>query len=78
MMPMDSYLTDLNSSRSWCRPSYVLVAVLKEPSVAHEFQAAKANTFDRFYAHDIEYDHARANCAGIGVDTLEGLNWHCP
>ncbi len=78
MVPMDSYMTDLNSGQSWYRPSYVLVAVLKEPSAAQEFQGAMEKTFERFYAHDIEYDHARANCAGISVDTLAALGWHPP
>ena len=78
MVPMDSYMTDLNSGQSWYRPSYVLVAVLKEPSAARDFQGAMAKTFERFYAHDIEYDHARANCAGISVDTLAALGWHPP
>lgn len=78
MVPMDSYMTDLNSGQSWYRPSYVLVAVLKEPSAAEDFQGAMEKTFERFYAHDIAYDHARANCAGISVDTLAALGWHPP
>lgn len=78
MVPMDGYMTDLNSGQAWYRPSYVLVATFDSPDIARELQNAMAKTFARFYAHDLEYDHARANCTGLSLDVLAGLGWTPP
>lgn len=78
MLPMDNYLADLNSGQSWYRPSYMLVAVLKDERAAVRYQSAIARVYDRFYRHHVEYDHANANCAGISVQTLTGLGWKVP
>ena len=77
-VPMDGYMTDLNSGQAWYRPSYLLVATFESPDIARELQAAMARTFERFYAHELEYDHARANCTGISLDVLAGLGWTPP
>lgn len=78
MLPMDSYLMDLNSGQAYYRPSYIVAAVLKQDAAASLYQNAVARVYDRFYRHHIEYDHAQANCAGLSVDTLEGLGWQVP
>ncbi len=78
MIPLDAYLTDFNSGQSWYRPSYLLIAVLDDPEPAQKIQTAMVGAFDRFYRQDLVYDHARANCAGISVDTLAGLGWAIP
>ena len=78
MLPMDNYLMDLNSGQSYYRPSYMLVAVLKQPRASTLYQGAIQRVFDRFYRHHIEYDHAQANCAGLSVDTLSELGWQVP
>lgn len=39
-LPMDSYQGDLNSGQSWYRPSYMLVAVLKDERSAATYQSA--------------------------------------
>lgn len=78
MVPMDGYMTDLNSGQAWYRPSYVLVATFDSPDITRALQAAMARTFARFYAHDVEYDHARANCTGISLDVLAALGWTPP
>lgn len=78
MVPMDGYMTDLNSGQAWYRPSYLLVASFDSPDIARELQAAMARTFERFYAHDLEYDHARANCTGLSLDVLAALGWAPP
>jgi len=77
-VPMDGYMTDVNSGQAWYRPSYLLVATFESPDLARELQAAMAQTFERFYAHDLVYDHARANCTGISLDVLAGLGWTPP
>lgn len=76
--PMDKYMLDLNNGQSWYRPSYMLVAVLKQDRAAIKYQAAIERLYNHFYRHDIEYNHSRANCAGISEDTLETLGWKPP
>ena len=78
MLPMDAYMTDLNSGQAWYRPSYLLVAILDDPAPAQQFQNAIVRVFERFYRQHVAYDHAQANCAGISVDTLSGLGWNYP
>ena len=76
--PMDNYLMDLNSGQSYYRPSYMLVAVLKETAVPQQYQAAINRVYNHFYRHDFIYSHAKANCAGISVDTFRSLGWQLP
>lgn len=76
--PMDKYLMDLNNGQSFYRPSYMLVAVLKNDRVAQEYQAAVNRVYNHFYRHDFVYDHARANCSGISLDTFRSLGWNVP
>ena len=76
--PMDNYLFDLNSGQNWYRPSYMLVAVLKNEHTALQYQAGIERVYNHFYRHEFEYDHAAANCAGISVDTLRTLGWQLP
>jgi hypothetical protein len=78
MLPLDNYLADLNSGQSYYRPSYLLVVVLRDSKAADLYQDAIQRVFDRFYRHEIEYDNARANCAGLSLDTLTGLGWQVP
>ncbi len=78
MLPLDNYMADLNSGQSWYRPSYMLVAVLKNDRAAYAYQAAISRVYGHFYRHDFQYRHAGANCAGISVDTLRSLGWNIP
>lgn len=78
ILPMDAYMGDLNSGQSWYRPSYMLVAVLKQERVAAQYQEAIGRVFNHFYRHDFAYRHASANCAGISIETLRTLGWHIP
>ncbi|MBL8484265.1 MAG: hypothetical protein JNJ60_18860, partial [Rhodocyclaceae bacterium] len=76
--PMDKYLGDLNSGQSWYRPSYMLVAVLRQDRTALQYQNAIERVYNHFYRHDFEYDHSRANCSGVSMDTLNTLGWRPP
>ncbi len=78
MLPMDAYMGDLNSGQSWYRPSYMLVAVLKDERAPRQYQEAIARVFNHFYRHDFAYRHATANCAGISIETLRTLGWNIP
>ena len=78
MLPMDAYMADLNSGQSWYRPSYMLVAVLKQPRAASLYQQAIGRVYNHFYRHDFVYRHATANCAGISIETLRSLGWQIP
>ena len=77
-VPLDNYLGDLNSGQAWYRPSYMLVATLREARVAHHLQSAFGRVYNHFYRHQFSYQHARANCAGISVTTLRTLGWQVP
>lgn len=77
-LPMDAYMGDLNSGQAWYRPSYMLVAVLKQDRAAALYQGAISRVFNHFYRHDFVYRHATANCAGISIDTLRALGWQVP
>ncbi|MDI1298885.1 hypothetical protein [Methylotenera sp.] len=76
--PMDKYLTDLNSGQNFYRPSYMLVAVLKNDNVPAQFQATTNRIYNQFYRNDFVYDHSRNNCAGVSIDTLRALGWNIP
>ncbi len=76
--PMDKYLADLNNGQSFYRPSYMLVAILKSDAIPHDYQATINQTFDNFYRHAFEYEHASKNCSGITTDGFRKLGWHIP
>ncbi len=77
-VPLDNYLADLNSGQAWYRPSYMLVATLKDARTAIHLDAAMGRVFSQFYRHQFTYQHARANCAGTSVSTLRTLGWQIP
>ena len=77
-LPMDSYQGDLNSGQSWYRPSYMLVAVLKNERSAATYQSAINRVMQHFYRQDFLYRHAGVNCAGISLETLRSINWNIP
>ena len=77
-LPMDSYQGDFNSGQSWYRPSYMLVAVLKDERSAATYQSAINRVMQHFYRQDFKYRHAGVNCAGINLETLRSLDWHIP
>ncbi|USX24089.1 hypothetical protein NHH73_15775 [Oxalobacteraceae bacterium OTU3CINTB1] len=77
-LPMDAYMADLNSGQSWYRPSYMLVAVMKDQRVPALYQEAISRVFNHFYSQDFHYRHAGTNCAGINVETLRTLGWEIP
>ena len=78
MLPLDHYLMDLNSGQSYYRPSYLLVAILRQDRLAKDVQASAQQLFNEFYRHDFPYDHAKANCTGLSIDILRNLGWTIP
>lgn len=76
--PMDNYLADLNAGQNYYRPSYMVVATLKDGHLAAEFQQSINQVMNHFYRHNFIYNHADANCAGITIDTLRALGWKVP
>ncbi|ODN66735.1 hypothetical protein A9E74_01562 [Methylophaga muralis] len=76
--PMDNYLADLNAGQNYYRPSYMVVATLKDGLPAAEFQQSINQVMNHFYRHNFIYNHADANCAGITIDTLRALGWKVP
>jgi hypothetical protein len=78
MAPLDNYLADLNSGQAWYRPSYLLVAVLRNERVASQVQAALERTYNHFYRHQLVYRHATMNCTSVSVDVLRALGWNVP
>ncbi len=77
-LPLDAYQGDLNSGQSWYRPSYLVVAVLKQDRAAAQYQDAINRVFNHFYRHDFVYRHASANCAGLNMETLRTIGWQIP
>jgi hypothetical protein len=77
-LPMDNYLTDLNSGQQFYRPSYMLVAVLKDARTAVAFQGGIQRTMNHFYRHDFVYGQSAENCAGVSIDVLRDLGWNIP
>lgn len=77
-LPLDNYLGDLNSGQSWYRPSYMLVAVLRDERAAVLVQSALNRVYNQFYRHQLEYYHPNQNCASISIDTLRALGWEIP
>jgi len=78
MLPLDNYLADLNSGQAWYRPSYLLVAVLRDERAARIIQGALQRAYNQFYRHQLVYRHADMNCASISVDVLRALGWRVP
>ena len=78
MLPMEGYLADLNSGQSWYRPSYMLVATLREERTAAHLGSALARVFKQFYRHQFAYQHTAANCTGISISTLRSIGWLIP
>ena len=78
MLPMENYLADLNSGQAWYRPSWMLVATLRNERTAFHLSSALARVFNQFYRHQFVYRHAAANCTGISVSTLRLLGWRVP
>jgi hypothetical protein len=74
-VPLDNYLADLNSGQAWYRPSYLIVAVLKDDRTASRVQGALCRVYNHFYRHQLVYDHATMNCASISVDALRAIGW---
>jgi hypothetical protein len=77
-VPLDNYLADLNSGQAWYRPSYLLVAVLRQERVASRIQGALERTYNQFYRHQLVYRHTTMNCASISVDVLRILGFDVP
>jgi hypothetical protein len=78
MLPLDNYLADLNSGQSWYRPSYLIVAILRDDRTARTIQGALERTYNQLYRHQLVYRHAAMNCASISVDVLRALGWRLP
>jgi hypothetical protein len=77
-VPLDNYLADLNAGQAWYRPSYLLVAVLREPRAATLVGSALARVYNQFWRHQLVYHHPSRNCTSISVDALRALGWDVP
>ncbi len=77
-VPLDNYLSDLNSGQGWYRPSYLVIAVLRDARVPALVQSALNRVYNQFYRHQLTYYHPTENCTSISVDTLRALGWPIP
>ena len=77
-VPLDNYLADLNSGQGWYRPSYMVVAVLKDERAAVLVQSALNRVYNQFWRHQLVYYHPNENCASISIDVLRALGWSVP
>src|SRR5512139_1479056 len=69
-VPLDNYLADLNSGQNWYRPSYVMLAILRDERAMELVQGALNRLYLQFWRHQLEYRHSSMNCAAISVDML--------
>jgi hypothetical protein len=76
--PLDNYLADLNSGQAWYRPSYLIVAVLRNERAASQIQGALSRVYNQFYRHQLVYRHTSMNCTSISTDVLRALGWSVP
>lgn len=74
-VPLDNYLADLNSGQAWYRPSYVMVAVLRDGRAVERVQGALHRLYLQFWRRQLPYRHSSMNCASIAVDLLRALGW---
>ncbi|HKW81961.1 MAG TPA: hypothetical protein VJQ49_13205, partial [Casimicrobiaceae bacterium] len=75
VVPLDNYLTDLNSGQAWYRPSHLIVAVLSRDRAAGYVQSALNRVYNQFYRHQLVYGNVTMNCSGISIDALRALGW---
>ncbi len=77
-VPLDAYFGDLNRGQAWYRPSFILVAALKDEAVPRLVQGAFNRVYPQFWRHELEYHHSTMNCTGISVDVLRALGLAVP
>jgi len=77
-VPMDKYMTDLNSGQSWYRPSYMLVMVMKDERVPVRFQEAFAAQYAKYYSQELRYDKTNKNCTALISDPVRAEGWKFP
>ncbi|TBR26061.1 hypothetical protein EPO15_00990 [bacterium] len=78
MVPMDKYMTDLNSGQSWYRPTYMLVMVMKDQRVPLQYQERFKDAYADYYAHRTQYDKTTNPCTALIVDPVRGEGWRIP
>lgn len=74
-VPLDNYLGDLNSGQAWYRPSFVMLAILRDERAPALVQGALNRLYLQFWRRQLPYRHATMNCASISIDTLRALGW---
>ena len=72
-LPLDRYQADLNSGQAWYRPSWLLVATLTDRAAAELVQGGFNRMYLQLWRHQLHYNHATMNCAGISIDVLRAL-----
>ncbi len=77
-VPLDNYFGDLNRGQSWYRPSFILVATLRDEAAPRLVQGAFNRVYQQFWRHQLGYSHSTMNCTGISVDVLRALGWRIP
>jgi hypothetical protein len=78
LAPLDNYLGDLNSGQAWYRPSYFLLAILKDERAGLRLQGALNRLYPQFWRRQLNYRHATMNCTSISIDVLRALGWNVP
>ena len=78
LVPMDKYMTDLNSGQSWYRPSELLVMVMKDERVPLQVQELFKQRYADYYAQKMKYEHTHLNCTALIADPVREAGWHFP
>lgn len=78
MVPLDKYMTDLNSGQSWYRPSYMLVMVMKDDRLPLRFQERFKDAYADYYAQRVKYHKTYNPCTALIVDPVRSEGWRFP
>lgn len=78
MVPMDKYMSDVNSGQSWYRPTDMLVLVMKDARLPLQLQESFKDRYTKYYAHEIRYDKTFSPCTAQIVDPLRAAGWKYP
>lgn len=78
LVPMDKYMTDLNSGQSWYRPSAMIVMVMKDARLPNQVQEMFKQRYSDYYSQKVKYDHTHLNCTALISDPVRGEGWNFP
>ncbi|NQD36882.1 hypothetical protein HPT27_07570 [Permianibacter sp. IMCC34836] len=78
LVPMDNYLTDINSGQQQYRPSWLVACDVADEQIASALYVQLLTTLERLYDHRVQYQHTDNNCTGLSMDALRAAGIQVP